>query len=52
VLILSGHGAILAADCILTCVFCFFNAAAFNPREQVLVAEQAREEHSAKQKSD
>lgn len=52
VLILSGHGAIVAADCILTCVFCFFNAAAFNPREQVLVAEQAREEHSAKQKSD
>jgi hypothetical protein len=47
VLILSAHAGILAADCVLTGVLCFFNAASFSPS-----ACGAAEEILSRQKSE
>jgi hypothetical protein len=52
VFILSGHGVILAADCILTGILSLFSAASFNPNEQYLVEMDVSERCSNRQKSD
>ena len=50
--ILIAHGCILAADCLLTGILCFVNAASFNPCNATVSISETNGHDSSRQKSD